>query len=109
MNDNRLSARIEELEDRLDYYMRNVIATSKKVLKCGEGETALKIRLSGSGEVEIFAPSGSVSAYADAAEFENIGGGFYSTKLKRGDHEIRFSGTASAIRIEIVGKGAKFC
>lgn len=109
MSDNRLNARIEELEDKLDYYMRNAVVTSKKVFKCGEGETALKIRLSGSGEVEIFAPSGSVSAYANATEFESIGGGFYSAKLKRGDHEIRFSGTAAAVRIEIVGKGAKFC
>lgn len=109
MSDNRLTARIEELEDKLDYYMRNAIVTSKKVFKCGEGESTLRIRLSGNGEVEIFAPSGSVVAYAGSKEFDNIGGGFYSANLPRGDHEIRFSGTAAAIRIEIVGKGAKFC
>lgn len=109
MSDNRLNARIEELEDKLDYYIRNTVITSRKVLKCGNTEGTVKIRFSGSGEVEIFAPSGSVVAYADSIGFENIGGGFYSVKLSRGEHEIKFSGTAAAIRIELVGKGAKFC
>lgn len=109
MGDNRLTARIEELEDKLDYYMRNTLITRKKILKCSGVDSTVKFRLSGNGEVEIFASSGSVTAYVDSIAFDNIGGGFYLAKVSRGEHEIRYSGTATTLRIEIEGKGAKFC
>lgn len=109
MGENRLIMRIEELEDKLDYYRRNTVLTTKKVKKCGESITTVKFRLSGSGEIELFAPSGNITAYIDSVSIEAIGGGFFMAKASRGDHELKFSGTATVVRIELVGKGAKFC
>lgn len=109
MSDNKLYMRIEELEDKLDYYQRNTVLTTKKVCKCENSITTLKIRFSGSGEVELFVPSGNIAAQIDSVAIESIGGGFYTAKISKGDHEIKFSGTAAVVKIELVGKGAKFC
>lgn len=109
MGENRLFRRIEELEDKLDYYQRNNVLTAKKVYKCGESTTTVKFRLSGSGEVELFAPSGNITAYIDSVKIEAVGGGFFMAKISKGEHVLKFSGTAAVVKIELVGKGAKFC
>lgn len=109
MGENRLFMRIEELEDKLDYYRRNTATITKKIYKCGESITTVKFRFSGSGEVELFAPSGNITAQIDSVAIDGIGGGFYTAKISKGDHVLKFSGTAAVIKIELVGKGAKFC
>lgn len=109
MGENRLFMRIEELEDKLDYYQRNAVSITKKIYKCGESITTVKFRFSGSGEVELFVPSGNIAAQIDSVAIESIGGGFYTAKISKGDHVLKFSGTAAVVKIELVGKGAKFC
>lgn len=109
MGENRLFMRIEELEDKLDYYQRNAVSITKKICQCGESITTVKFRFSGSGEVELFVPSGNITAQIDSVAIESIGDGFYTAKISKGDHVLKFSGTAAVVKIELVGKGAKFC
>lgn len=109
MGENRLFMRIDELEDKLDYYQRNIVTTTKKIYNCGESISTVKFRFSGSGDVELFAPSGNITAQIDSVAIDTIGGGFYTAKISKGEHVLKFSGTAAVVKIELVGKGARFC